>query len=192
VTDPDQVATPKRVACVGDSITLSSYYTVELQQRLGQGYDVEDFGVSGATVLLDTEKPYLGSDAIQYARDFKPDFVIIMLGTNDASANSTFSLNIFESDYSKLVVEFQSFSSRPRIMLVKPPPIYNNELGLSNANLIKSVIPGVDAIAGAFRLPSVDVYTPLTDHPDFFFDGVHPKHVGATVIANEVYAAIVS
>lgn len=190
-TDFNRIA-PIRVACIGDSITLGSDYTIDLQKRLGTNYDVEDFGVSGATVLLDSDKPYLKNESVQYARGFMPDLVIIMLGTNDASLNSSFSVYRFESDYAKLIVEFQSFPSKPRIWLVKPPPIFDNLLNLSNTNLVEGVIPGIDEIAKAFRLPLVDVYAPLTGHSDYFFDGVHPKYVGADVIANEVYAAIIS
>ena len=48
-----------RIACVGNSITYGSRvenreknaYPVQLQAMLGEGYEVANFGVSGATLL---------------------------------------------------------------------------------------------------------------------------------------------
>ncbi len=191
VNKTDSVA-PIRVACIGDSITLGSYYTVDLQRRLGSSYDVQEFGVSGATVSLSSDRPYLKNESLQLARGFMPNLVIIMLGTNDASSNSSVSAYRFGSDYAKLVAEFQSFPSKPAIWLVNPPPIYENELNLSNANLVEVVIPSIEEIGKSFRLPVIDIYSSLAGHADYFFDGVHPRYVGADVIAKEVCAAIKS
>ena len=55
-----------RVACVGDSITYGSgipdrehnSYPAQLQKLLGDGYEVRNFGVSGATLLKNGDKPY--------------------------------------------------------------------------------------------------------------------------------------
>ena len=57
---------PKRVACVGDSITYGSgikgretkSYPAQLAGMLGEDYVVKNFGVSGATMLKKGDKPY--------------------------------------------------------------------------------------------------------------------------------------
>ena len=58
-----------RVACVGDSITFGygisnrdkNSYPAKLQNLLGDGFEVQNFGLSGARVTQDSGKPYYGS-----------------------------------------------------------------------------------------------------------------------------------
>jgi lysophospholipase L1-like esterase len=45
-------------------------------------------------------------------------------------------------------------------------------------------------VANEFSLPVVDVNSALTDHPEYFSDGVHPNSEGAMVIANEIWEAL--
>src|SRR3954451_2825248 len=78
-----------KVACVGDSITYGSglkdrakeSYPVVLQGLLGDKYEVRNFGVSGATLLKKGDKPYDKEKAYPQALDFRPDIVVIKLGT---------------------------------------------------------------------------------------------------------------
>ena len=74
---------PIRVACVGNSIT-EEFYPDDLWMLLGANYTVGNFGVGGASVSLDSEKPYMNESAFQDAKEFQPNIVIIMLGTKDA------------------------------------------------------------------------------------------------------------
>ena len=110
-----------RVACVGDSITKGSGYTVKLQSLLGTDYSVANFGVDGSTVSLNSKRPYVSQPEFQKAEEFQPDIVVIMLGTNDANPNLTQYDNTFEDDYSKLVGSFQGLESNPQIWVVKSP-----------------------------------------------------------------------
>ncbi len=73
-----------RVACVGDSITEGTEYPADLWMMLGANYTVGNFGVGGATISLQSEVPYLNQTELQNAKKFMPNYVIIMLGTNDA------------------------------------------------------------------------------------------------------------
>ena len=179
-----------RVACIGDSITELSNYPNDLQTMLGADYSVRNFGVSGSTVLLHTDKPYIDQEAFQRAKEFLPTIVVILLGTNDVRSDIYQSIDNFVADYKKLVSEIQALESKPKIFLVKPPPIFNNELDLSNANLLDGVIPRIEQVAKELDLPTIDVYTPLANYPGYFLDGVHPNNDGARLIASEVYKAI--
>jgi acyl-CoA thioesterase-1 len=182
-----------RVACIGDSITeLPAYpYPNELQARLGSNYTVGNFGVGGATVLLDTGKPYIDQVEFVEAKNFLPDIAIIMLGTNDARTDHFESIENFVTDYMKLINEIQALKSNPKIFLVKPPPLFDNEFELKNDNLLEGIIPRIEQIANEEGLLIIDVYAALENHPEYFWDGVHPGSEGATVIANEVYEAII-
>ena len=181
-----------RVACVGDSITEVTGYPADLQVLLGNAYDVRNFGVVGATILLNTDRPYLNQTACLEAEAFQPQVVVIMLGTNDARTNIYPNSENLEENYGMLIVTFLTLTSHPKILVATPPPIYNNTLSLSSFNLVQGVIPRVEQEAKALNVPTIDVYDPLFNHPEYFPDGVHPNPAGAEKIGQIVFAAIIN
>ena len=181
-----------RVACVGDSITRRSGYPDNLQSTLGANYTVRNFGFDSTTVLLNTELPYMYQVEFERAKHFLPDVAVVMLGTNDARADHYKSIDNFVDDYLLLIHELQALESKPKIFLVKPPPIFDNVFDLKNVNLVEGIIPRIEQIANQEGLTIIDVYTALENHPECFQeDGVHPNSECATIIANEVYKAII-
>jgi acyl-CoA thioesterase I len=183
-------ANPIRVACVGDSLTRGTQYTIDLWHQLGPNYIVGDFGVGGAAVYVDSGRAFINETACKVAKDFRPDIVIIMLGTNDADANLNESSAKFISDYTTLIAQFQSLPSKPEVWLVEPPPIYQNTVDLSGILLIQKVIPDIKVVANLTGCRLIDANTPLVDHEDLFLDGVHPSNEGAQLIADTIYAAL--
>ena len=180
-----------RVACVGDSITGGTEYPADLWMLLGStNYTVGNFGVGGSTAALDSWNPYINNSAFQEAKEFQPNIVIIMLGTNDANPLIRPNNGSFVNDYVKLVEEFQVLSSKPNIYLVKPPPIFCNGTTPSAEYFRDNVIPTIEQVANQTNLPIIDVYSALANYSEFFRDGVHPDEQGAILIANEIYKAI--
>ena len=179
-----------RVACVGDSITGGTDYPAELWMLLGANYTVGNFGVGGSAVSLDSGKPYMNESAFQEAKEFQPNIVIIMLGTNDASPINAKGNESFVEDYVTIVREFQALSTKPKIWIVKPPPVFSNGTGLSPGYFASNVIPNIEEVAKQTDLPIINVYSALANSSDFFPDGVHPNGEGAKLIANEIYKAI--
>jgi acyl-CoA thioesterase-1 len=182
---------PIKVACVGDSITQDSEYPSDLQTMLGSNYTVGNFGSRESTVLRISWKPYMNQPEFQDAKDFNPDIVVIMLGTNDGlkmlhSFNET-----FDEDYTALVTSFQELESNPQILVAKPPPIFSNSSDLSSEYYSEAIIPMTEDIATALNLPIIDVYNAFGDNADYLSaDGVHPNDDGAALIASEVYKAL--
>lgn len=183
-------AKPIRVACVGDSITQGSGYPYKLHLLLGSNYTVGNFGVSGSTVSVNSTLPYMSQPEFQKAKDFHPDIVIIMLGTNDANPEISYSEDSFETDYSQLVTAFEQLDGRQLIWVVKSPPIFTNNSSYNNTYLASTVLPQIDTLAKQMSLPTVDVYSALGNHSDYFMDGVHPDSNGAALIASNLYDAI--
>ena len=183
-------ALPTRVACVGDSITAITGYPSDLQSLLGPNYSVKNFGVNGSTVFLDSWKPYMDQPEFQNAINFKPNIVIIMLGTNDDLEMLRPSNASFEEDYIKLISAFQQIESNPRIWVVEPPPIFSNSSDLSIPYFNGVIVPKIQELANQTNLPIIDVYNAFGNHSDYFVDGVHPNSQGAALIASEVYKAI--
>jgi acyl-CoA thioesterase-1 len=183
---------PIRVACVGDSITEGSEYPNDLWMLLGANYTVGNFGYRGTTVSLDAPTPYMRETAFQNAKEFQPDIIIIMLGTNDALPSFHRYNAYFVDDYLKIVSEFQTLPSKPQIWLVKPPPIWHNGTGLSTEFFEQNVIPNIEEDANKTNLPLINVYSALSNYPEYFPDGVHPTSEGSKLIADEIYKAIIS
>ncbi len=181
-----------RVACLGDSITELTGYPEDLQKLAGNTSVVCNFGYSGSTVVFDSSEPYFFEHEFKNAKAFGPTTVIIMLGTNDAHPDAYSSINNFVSNYEIMIRSIQSISSKPKIFLVEPPPIFNSSLGINIDNYVQGVIPRIQEVANQTGLPLIDVYTPLLNHPEYFSDGLHPNSEGAKVIANIIYEAIIS
>jgi Lysophospholipase L1 and related esterases len=182
--------TPKvvKVACVGDSITERSGYPAKLQILLGGRYKVENFGVSGSTVSVNSNISYMNQTAFQKALDFEPDIVLIMLGTNDANRATCYDTDISD-DYMRLVTSFQNLQSSPEIVAIDSPPIYSNYSGYNNTYLAANVIPQINTVAGEMNLPTVDMYDTMNSS-GYFADGIHPNDNGSTVLADTLCGAV--
>jgi lysophospholipase L1-like esterase len=176
---------------LGDSITQGSEYPTYLQLQLGDEYAVQGFGLSGSTVVLTSDRPYLYQTVCQQAQDFQPNFVTILLGTNDARNNIyRDDIATFSEDYKTLISTFQALPSHPQVWLVTPPPAFDNTLDVNATYVVEGVIPRIRQVAADMNLTLVDIYTPLLQHPEFFPDGVHPNNEGALAIADEIYRAL--
>ncbi len=184
---------PIRVACVGDSLTEGSAYPDDLWMLLGANYTVGSFGYGGTTVSLDSATPYMQEAVFEEAKEFQPDIVVIMLGSNDAHPGVQMYNSFFVSDYLKLIGEFQALKSKPDVWLVLPPPILHNGTGLSTEFFEQNIIPAIKQTADKASVPLIDVHRALAARPDCFpVDGVHPTDEGAQLIADEVYKALIS
>lgn len=181
---------PIKVACVGDSITEMTKYTADLQAMLGSNFTVGNFGVSGSTVSLSTYKPYMDQPQFQAASKFEPDVVVIMLGTNDAHDDLQQYIGTFDNDYFNLIDSFQNLTSKPQVMVVKSPPVYSNNLGISPNFFSNQVIPHIQFVANEEDVPTIDVYNAFGNHSEYTGDGIHPNDDGAAIIASQVYDAI--
>jgi|GEM_PF-1297283 lysophospholipase L1-like esterase len=181
-----------RVACVGDSLTQSTEYPYQLMGKLGDDYDLHNFGVGGTTVALASETPYMSTNAFQSALDFNPDIVIIMLGTNDAQP-SLFQYNTtFVENYTTLIRAFQKLPSNPKIWLVQPPPIFSDCGGLISPTYFEqTIIPSIKQVGSKTNVPVIDVYSLLIDYPEYFPDGIHPTQ-SPDIIGNEPAAQIIA
>ena len=179
-----------RVACLGDSITEITGYPSDLQALLGNTSAVGNFGVSGATVTFNSEKAYFFQPEFRDAAYFSPTTVIIMLGTNNARTDNYLQINSFVVDYERIISRIEKFGSSPQVFIVEPPPIFNNTLNLNSTDFAQGVIPRIIQVANTLKLPLIDVYTPLINHPEYFSDGVHPDSEGTQIIANIIYNAV--
>jgi lysophospholipase L1-like esterase len=121
-----------RVACIGDSITFGSgikfrsrdSYPAQLGRMLGNEWQVRNFGVSGATMLKNGDKPYWEQQALGDALAYNPHVVVIKLGTNDTKPQNWKYKDEFISDYADMIGHFKRLSAQPStcssVALVSP------------------------------------------------------------------------
>ena len=161
-----------RVACVGDSITYGygirnwarNNYPAQLGHWLGDGYCVQNFGVCGATASLQGDLPHEKEAAYRESLAFRPEIVLLMLGTND-----------------------------PRVYLLTPPTAFSvngNPVAFDiRADVIENELrPAVKALANTEEVPCIDLYAACENRSEWFWDGVHPNADGAKGITETITA----
>jgi lysophospholipase L1-like esterase len=194
--DPSTYQAPVRVACIGDSITQGSgaekgmSYPSQLQKLLGASWEIGNFGVSGRTLLKKGDFPYWKEKAYQNALQFKPDVVIIMLGTNDTKPQNWKHEGEYVADYTALIESFQTLESKPRIYACRPCPVPGEgNFGINEAG-VQEQIRRLDALAAKMKIGIIDMHAALVNHPEFLPDRVHPNTAGAGEMAKAAYAVL--
>jgi acyl-CoA thioesterase I len=192
------VAEPVRVACLGDSITFGAglakpereSYPVILAEYLGSGYEVKNYGVSGRTLLSKGDQPYVSTPEFKQALAYKPNIVVICLGTNDTKPQNWKHADGFEDDYKALVKQFAALPGSPKVYACLPVPAYPGAFGIDDTRIKLGVVPKVKAVAKELELPVIDLYDELSGKKNLFPDTVHPNAQGAAKIAKAVHAAL--
>ena len=183
-----------KIACVGDSITYGygiknreQYsYPSQLNKILGDSYEVKNFGVSGRTVLKRGDFPYWAEKAYEQAINYNPDIVVIKLGTNDSKFHNWKYRDQFISDYTEMIRSFKDLPVQPEIYICLPVPLYYAGQDINDSVITGQVIPRIDSIGEVLSIPVIDLYQPLSGHPQHFPDGIHPNADGARIIAQTV------
>jgi lysophospholipase L1-like esterase len=196
-----------RVACVGDSITAGSgvrdrnvhSYPAQLGRWLGGEYDVRNYGVSGATMLAQGDRPYIQQRAYTDALAFRPDIVVIALGTNDSkhplsesekvANNWQFKAN-YASDYAAVVAAFRQINPAVKIYVCLPPPACSIRWGINGETIREEIIPRVREVAAQTKSEVIDFHAALSGRAELFPDTIHPNEDGAKLIAAAVYRAL--
>ena len=189
-----------RVACIGDSITWGftllrpskQSYPALLQEKLGPGYEVRNFGCNDAAARFDADTPYVRRRAYRNSLDWNPEIVLIMLGTNDTKRRN-WDPDIFRRDYRKLVQSYVDLPARPRVVLIAPIrihlPLRIPVLGLYPETMEEGVRPAIREIAASMGLELIDLQGLFTD-TQYCVDGVHPQAAGARMLADAIFSAL--
>ena len=190
-----------KVACIGNSITYgyglpdraTQSYPVQLQKMLGESYQVENFGKSGATLLNKGHRPYMQQDEYHRAIDFAGDIVVIHLGINATDPRDWPDYrDFFVKDYIALIDSFRVANPEARIMIARLTPIADRHPRFLSGTRdwhgeIQLAIENVARYAG---VQLIDFHKPLYPYPFMLTDAVHPDPEGAFVLAQTVYSAI--
>lgn len=190
-----------KVACIGDSITYGSgiedrskySYPAQLQELLGDRYEVANFGKPGATLLMKGHRPYMKQEEFAQAMAFAGDIAVIHLGVNDTDPrNWPDYRDEFVSDYLALIDSLRSANPDVRVFVALTSPITSkHKRFISGTKMwqdqIQDEIRIAAAAAGAELL---DFHTPMHSRPDLIPDSLHPVPEGAGMMAAIVYSAV--
>ena len=190
-----------RVACVGNSITYgmtladpaTESYPAQLQQMLGDGYEVGNFGKSGATLLRHGHRPYIAQEEWAKAKAFKGDIAVIHLGVNDTDPrNWPYYRDEFVSDYLALIDTLRQENPKCRIIIALLSPITHNHPRFESGTQQwqKEIQEAIKTVARVGKAQLIDFHKPLYAYPQLIPDAVHPNKEGATMLARTVYSAI--
>ena len=191
----------QRVACVGNSVTYGyglsdrehTAYPVVLQQLLGEGFNVRNFGHSGATLLRHGHRPYTQLPEFRQAMDFKADLVVIHLGLNDTDPRNWPNYgDEFIGDYRALIDSFRVANPQARIWICLMTPIFHRHSRFQSGtrDWHEAIQKTIRQIAATADVGLIDLHTPLYNHPELFPDALHPNAEGAAILARTVCSAL--
>ncbi len=179
-----------KVACVGDSITDNSKsiyaYPAQLQEMLGDGYDVRNYGYGGTTAMKDGA-PLNYWDRTEYidSHNFQPDIVIFMLGTNDAAGdNQEKALDHFKEDYTALIQTYLDLESQPEVWIATAPWTRDEPRKSGVSDII---LPAQLEVAEELGLNVVHTHEATAEFSEYFNDGLHPNTPGYYLLAQVFY-----
>jgi lysophospholipase L1-like esterase len=201
-----------KVACVGDSITLGigttpeparraannpnfiNAYPLQLGRMLGAKYELKSFPYSGHTLMASGDKPFSKEKEYQASLDYKPDVVIIMLGTNDTKTtpNNWQHKDEFVGDYKAFVGKYLAADPKPRVFLCNPPWVRKDGLGTINEADVVEEIPMIATVAKDLKLGVIDIHGATKGHDEFYAasENVHPNSAGAEGMAKTIYHSL--
>ena len=209
-----------RVACIGNSITdghgidlaPANGYPAQLQKLLGDGYWVKNFGVSARTMLNKGDYPYMNEMAWRDALAFKPDVVIIKLGTNDSKPENWQYGAEFRQDLEQMITTLRpdlaqtgkkgkkskkaspsggGLEGTPKIYLCTPIPAFKPTWNINDSVIANAIIPIQQEVAKKYGLQIIDLHTLYAgDGNKMLSDGIHPDARGARRIAEIIAGEI--
>lgn len=196
--------TPKiKIACIGNSVTFgytlpdpaTESYPALLQERLGDHYEVRNFGHSGATLLKRGHNPYYKTKEFLKAVGFRPDIAIIELGLNDTDPRNWPNYrDDFMPDYNWLLDTLRSGNPKMKIFICTMTPIFTGHPRFMSSTQFwyKEIQQLIPKIAKNNQASLIDLYQPFHDRPDLITDDwtLHPNVMGAVKLCDIIYQYI--
>lgn len=188
-----------RVACIGNGVTYgygienleTDSYPVKLQARLGDKYEVRNFGFNGATLLKNGHKPYWDQPPFRKALEFQPQIVVIHLGLNDTDPrNFSQYRKEFHADYLEMIQVFKNLNTDPetRVWICRMTPVFpwHKRFRTGTRDDFWAIQEAIEKVAKDANVTLIDLHTPLSSRPDLFEDAIHPSEEGTAIIASTV------
>ncbi len=192
-----------KVATIGDSLTqgyigdngtwsAEHSYPMLLDDMLGDGYEVKNFGLSGYGIYEGHKNFYKSKPEYTASLEYNPDAVIIMMGTNDAKTEYWDTIkNSYKNIYKEFVQTYMNLPSKPTVILGIPTPVFGDgNFAKDRPAEIMAEMRSIEMeVAKELGLRTVNFYEMFLNRETDFPDGLHYNKNGATTVAAE-YANI--
>lgn len=171
------------VGCRETGVTVETTYPSYLQKQLGR------LGLNVDLVVSALHGVYMDYAVRRFERmvgRHKPDFVLVMLGANDAvpaGGNASTTPEDFQAALERLV-KLCTLENATAIV-ASPPPRSDTR----SSFLLKSYAETARAIATEFELPFIDLFTRL--HEERFLNELLPDCQHPNPVANRIIADLV-
>jgi lysophospholipase L1-like esterase len=159
---------------------------------------VKNFGVNGRTMLNKGDNPYMNEMAWKDAQAFKPDVVVIKLGTNDSKPQNWKYSAEFKQDLCQMITTLRpdlaqptkkkakkgkkaaaTPEPKPQIFLCTPIPAIKSSWNINDSIIASGVIPIQQEVARQYGLQVIDLHSLFgTDAGNMQNDGIHPNDKG--------------
>lgn len=198
-----------KIACAGDSITYgtgikggreNNSYPARLQEKLGEGYKVSNFGKPGYCVSKASDKSYWKTTDYKDFLGMKADVVVIMFGTNDLltrrwlgseSTGGVALKDTYVDDYCALIESYRNVNADVKVYIMIPPALNTAEgSDRPRERMPEEVIPKIKEVVGKTGAELIELYSMFENKAELFADTLHPNNEGAEIIADTVYEAI--
>jgi lysophospholipase L1-like esterase len=160
-------------------------------------YSITNAGIAGNTSANLVAR--VDGDVISY----KPQLVIILIGTNDALAGAAFSLTNFRSNMVTLITKLQAANAK--VLLLSPPPYGTDTIGKNDYinNNLDTIASALGALSKQYNCSYYDLHaaviatgTPNATAASLILnaanspqkpDGIHFTKPGIAFLAGNVY-----
>lgn len=188
-----------RIVCIGDSITFGmgvfktrhrDAWPYLLRRKLSGRWEVLNYGISGATLQREGNQPYRES-FWEAAKKCRGQVYLLMLGTNDSKPQN-WDEERYLRELQERALALRALPSAPTVILMSPPPAYKQQE--TDAYAAFDIDDGVcnrlqelvRQVAEENDLGFINLYQPMTGHPEYMGDGVHPNRLGNRVMAEHI------
>ncbi len=164
-----------------------------LQHLLGKGYEVGNFGHSGATLLNKGHRPYIQQEAYKQALNFAGDIVVIHLGINDTDPRNWPNYrDNFVKDYLSLIDDFKKANPKAHFVIARMTPLSHRHHRFESGtrDWHAEIQQAITLVAQQTNAQLIDFHEPLYHFPQMLPDAVHPNTQGAAILAQVVFGAI--
>lgn len=190
---PADCAAAVKLACLGDSITAGMLVKKEdcwvsrIAKDLDRKAEVGNFGVSARCLLFKGDRPITREKAYQDALAFKPDVLLIGMGTNDSKKGNWSHKDDFVSNYKEIIAEFRKRNPKVKVYCLLPIPSQEaKEGGISKERIAGEVIPLIRQVARGTKSKVIDLNKVMKDKDSLLVDGVHPNAEGHALMAGHI------
>ncbi|MDE5756936.1 MAG: hypothetical protein K2I23_07590 [Clostridia bacterium] len=191
-----------KVACVGDSLTYGTTllnrkvesYPARLAKLLGKDFDVLNLGFAGYALNRHSAKCYLNLPVLDLLEQYSPNYVIMLLGTNDARQKNFTTEVDFVNAYKTILNNLINIKSKPQIIAMTSPMAFVDtnkaEYDFSHENLTK-IVQIQRSVLSEYKIPYIDLYNITQGKTSLYSDDMlHFNSKGAKFLAFKTFTAI--